>query len=150
MSEGMAFDRDRAAKLFIQLLIETAIPSTRDYLLGELERRAAPGVETSSRAALHDWYTTLDSESRTMLMSAIGESISATLHYVLILLDGLLGPADRIGEQPIDFALHLHVYPDDAAAWAGAQASAVRLNPLDCQGALLHEMLWEQIGSTPE
>jgi len=116
-----------AAELFLSWLVTDAYDGAVMGMASILEK-GPPGRKPShDLVVLHQWFQSLDDESRKHVLAVILQASKAALFNCLVLLDGMAGyPVEG---KISDFAVYLQTYEDQDARKADSPQFNVRLNP---------------------
>lgn len=135
-------NRNRAADLFLQFLIERA----RDGTVEGIHKRLSEGPSGRKPSAVavsrHEWFRSLSAEDQSSVVSIIRESVDSAIFGVLVVLDGLAG-GNPVEGVTSDFSLELQTYVDEDARGENAAEMSVRINPSDTTEPLHDLFRWK-------
>jgi hypothetical protein len=133
-------NRQEAAELFLQYLIEVACEGTsrsigRTLAEGVHLRACRPPLRT-----LHSWYADLSEGDQSMVVDLVREVARFSVFSTLVLLDGATGGRYREGKV-LEFALYLEIYSRTTYTDREAVPEArIRINPIGQAVPELHDL----------
>lgn len=134
-------DRTSATQIFMDFLIKCARDGSIKGLLSVLEKGPGGMKPPEKGIAWHEWFQTLDDQSKEKVQEIIQEAVDFALFEVLVVFDGATGGYPVKGELS-DFALYLKTYQDKSARKADLSQVSIRLNPADATEDLHDIFRW--------
>jgi hypothetical protein len=131
--------RNEAAAEFLRQFVYCSYDGAIEEVTSVLSDGPSGRQPDRSLLALHEWYTTLDSQSQGHLLTLIRKTAHSAAFGTLCMFDGV-SIAVTIADRPVDFAVFLQGYADLDAMWADRPEYSVRINPLDKRGEELHDL----------
>lgn len=133
------FDRNEAARIFLQMLISRAYDGGIDSVLSKLSKGPPGRKPREDWVRLSQWFRGLNEEDQEQVRAVIRDAVDAAVFGCLVLLDNLTG-GNPIQGQTSDFALYLQTYSDEEARQGSQSLASMRINPAWSGDEDLHDM----------
>ena len=112
--ENKPISQTEAQERFIQILTSVAYDSPIHSMIHLMEKGPAGGKPPQHLVRLHQWYSSLDAESKERVQATIREAVFSAVFSCCSLLDGVAGGYPIPG-QLSEFAVYLNIYQDEEA-----------------------------------